>query len=365
MPADYVQEALRTAAQILKSWRELKKLGVAEKLPRVEKSTVVVHPQCWRLDSGSVQIAVESDGKKCKYVEVRFEAHRHFLRYFDDPEWELCKELRFKVFGGGVLLYFSFEKPRPQTYEPRGWLSVDVNENSVAVLLDGRVLLFKTGFSSTTKVYYWKRRKLQSFYDEKYGSGSRALRKKMKHFRERERKRDWRRKIARIVVGEAFRRRYGIILEKLTPKSVWGMLSHIKSKKLKLRITRACFLGVIKEIKRYAALYGVPILEVNPAYTSKTCPLHGCELEYNGNRTATCPIGGETWHREVSGTFNIMRKGGAPIPDEPVVPIVIAREVWTRARSLNHALELARHEKPKAAKLAVKYERYIEALRRA
>ena len=53
------------------------------------------------------------------------------------PEWSLCKELRFKVTKGKVLLYFSFEKARPKPYKPVSWLSIDVNKNSIAVLLEG------------------------------------------------------------------------------------------------------------------------------------------------------------------------------------------------------------------------------------
>lgn len=326
---------------------------------------MVVHPQYWRLDSDSVQIAVESDGRRCRRVTVEFKAHEHFSRYYDDPEWELCKELRFKVRRNSVLLYFAFQREKSEAYEPKGWVSVDINENSIAFLVNGEVYLLKTGISAITKDYFWKRRKIQSYYDGKYGRSSRAKRKRMRKLREKRRKKDWRYKVARLIVTEAYRRRYGIILEELTLRGVWSMLRHIKNKKLRLRIARAAFLGIIRAIKEYASLYGVPVVEVNPAYTSRLCPLHGCELKYDGNRTASCSVGGKVWHREVAGTFNIMKRGGAPIPDEPIVPVVIPREVWTRARNLNHALELARHEKPKAVKLAAKYERYIEALRKA
>jgi len=184
----------------------------------------------------------------------------------------------------------------------------------------------------------------------------------MKRYRERRRKKDWRRKAARLIVAEAYRRRYGIILEKLTPKSVWNMLSRIENRKLRLRIAKACFLGVIKAVKEYAALYGVPVVEVNPAYTSRLCPIHGCELEYDGKRTALCPVGGEAWHRETTGTYNIARRGGAPTPSKPATPVVIPREAWARARSIEHALELAKQRRPKALRLAEKYGGYIRRL---
>ena len=200
--------------------------------------------------------------------------------------------------------------------------------------------LLKTSFSSTTKVYYWKRRKLQSFYDKKYGSGGRALRKKMKRLRERQRKRDWRHKLTRIVVLAASSRRYGILIEDLNLESVWSMLHHIKNKRLRLRIARSCFLGILKLIEEYAKEWGVPVKRVDPAYTFSVCPLHGCRIEYSG-RLGRCPVRGEAWHREVAGTFNIAKKSGAETPSEPVTPIVIPREAWTRAKSIDEALKLA------------------------
>jgi len=362
VPADYVQEALRSASQTLKSWKELKRLSVARRRPSVKSTTVIVHPFYWRMTSTSLEIAVESGGRRCKWVAVEFKAHRHFLRYFNDPEWELCKELRFKVRRNSVLLYFAFQRDKPEAYEPVGWLSVDVNENSVAVLVDGEVYLLKTGFSQVTKDYFWRRRKIQSYYDKRYGKGNRAVRKRMKRYREKARKGDWRHKLARIVVLAASSRRYGILIEDLNLESVWSMLHHIKNKRLRLRIARACFLSILKLIEEYAALYGVPVKRVDPSYTSKICPLHGCRLEYSG-RLARCPVGGETWHRETAGTFNIAKRGRTKAPSEPVVPIVIPREAWTKARDLKHAIELAKPRRPKALKWAEKYEEYIKRLR--
>jgi len=69
LPAPYAQEALRSASQVLKSWRELRRLGIAERPPRVERATVVCHPQCWRVDGfTAVKIAVRSAGRRGERV---------------------------------------------------------------------------------------------------------------------------------------------------------------------------------------------------------------------------------------------------------------------------------------------------------
>ena len=264
-----------------------------------------------------------------------------------------------------LVLYFAFEKLAPEPYRPRGWIPVDVNEDSVALLVEGKVYLLKTGFAQVTKDYFHRRRRMQSYYDEKYGRGSRALRRAMRRLREGERKRDWKHKLAKLIASEALRRGYGIAVEDLDLKAVWNMLSRIKSKRLRLRIAKACFLGVLRLVEEYAGMHGVPVRRVNPRDTSRLCPLHGCELKYDGRRVVKCPTGGEEWHRETVGCCNILRKSGERTPSMPVRPIVIPREAWTRAKSLRQALELAK-DLPREARtlrrIMSRYARFIEAL---
>ena len=57
-----------------------------------------------------------------------------------------------------------------------------------------------------------------------------------------------------------------------------------------------------------AALLGVPIIYVNPAYTSQRCSRCGNIHKVNGKQYS-CPICKHTDHRDVNAAFNIARLG--------------------------------------------------------
>jgi len=72
-----------------------------------------------------------------------------------------------------------------EEYEPRGYLPVDVNENSVAVLVDGVAYLFETNMEKLVLGYYYRRKKIQEKYDKLYGVKSRTKRKILRKLREK------------------------------------------------------------------------------------------------------------------------------------------------------------------------------------
>ncbi len=93
------------------------------------------------------------------------------------------------------------------------------------------------------------------------------------------------------------------------------MISRIENEQLRHRIFQASFKGVQK-----AKEYGVPLIYVDPSYTSKLCP-----------------TGGEKWHRDVAACFNILYKAlggdGSPVPLGSTAthePIVIPKSLWAR-----------------------------------
>jgi len=102
-------------------------------------------------------------------------------------------------------------------YRPRGYITVDVNENSEAVLIDGVVYLLETDLSEATLGYYYRRKRVQEKYDEVYGPCSRPARRIFKRLSNNERvlKREIRWKLAALIVREAAKRQAVIVLERL------------------------------------------------------------------------------------------------------------------------------------------------------
>ncbi|MFP3171777.1 MAG: hypothetical protein RXQ79_01865 [Acidilobus sp.] len=102
-------------------------------------------------------------------------------------------------------------------YRPRGYITVDVNENSKAVLIDGLVYLLETDLSEATLGYYYRRKRAQEKYDEVYGPCSRPARRILKRLSNNERvlKREIRWKLVALIVREAAKRQAVIVLERV------------------------------------------------------------------------------------------------------------------------------------------------------
>jgi len=200
--------------------------------------------------------------------------------------------------------------------------------------------------------YYYRRKSIQERYDKKFGVESREKKKVMKKLKERKKKKDIKYKIANILVREAKERKAGIVLEKFEKNIANEMLKHIKGKELRHRIFQASFRGMQKAIEEKAKEQGVSIFYVNPAYTSKLCPIHHVEIEYSKDRRGICRVGGEIWHRDVVAVYNILSRlgdgssapslGGVKLNVSPVPlgmkaahdPIVIEKKLWARRKSL-------------------------------
>jgi len=222
--------------------------------------------------------------------------------------------------------------------------------------VDGIVYIFETGLKDITLGYYYRRKSVQERYDKIYGSGSRIAGKIMGKLGERGKKKDIRCKIANIIVGIAREREYGIIMEDLGREPAKSMLNHIKDPQWRHRIYQYSLRGIQKDIALEAEENGVPTIYNNPRGTSSECPVHRARITYdNGDRIGVCSLGGEKWHREVAGTWNLLLRvvggdGSKALSPRPLLhvdgssmplgstatsePTWIARKTWARWKSL-------------------------------
>lgn len=105
----------------------------------------------------------------------------------------------------------------------------------------------------------------------------REVRRKLRRLRERDKRLNVRRKLAKLIVMEAKERRLAIVLEDLPKRAPEHMVRDVEDKQLRLRIYRSAFSSMKNAIIEKAREYGVPVILVNPAHTSSTCPIHGAE----------------------------------------------------------------------------------------
>ncbi|MFP3287648.1 MAG: transposase [Acidilobus sp.] len=355
LPSHYAYTTCQDAAERSHSFLRLRRMGKARKAhPEVRGVSIWLDDHLWRAE-GLTSISLATHRGR---VDVSIEPTKHFLRYANRG-WRLASEAKFKLDHRDrrLVLYLTFRKEVSE-YRPKAYVTVDVNENAEAVLIDGVVYLFETGLSRVTLGYYYRRKSIQERYDRVYGPGSRPARRIFKRLSGNERalKRDIRWKLATLIAREAARRQAAIVLEMLGKEPAKGMIEHIKDHQLRHRIFQAAFKGVQRAIEEKAREYGVPVIYVNPKNTSRTCPIHGAKIVYGKDRHGTCSKGGETWHRNVAACYNLLLRAlggdgghapsrvratipldGGPVPLGPTAahePAGVPRALWARWRSL-------------------------------
>ncbi len=355
LPSHYAYTACQDAAERAHSFLRMKKMGRARKAyPEVRSVSIWLDDHLWRAE-GLTSISLATHRGRLK---VSVELNKHYLRYVNRG-WKLASEAKVKLDRRDrrLILYLTFRK-EVNEYRPKGYITVDVNEDAEAVLIDGVVYLFETDLSRITLGYYYRRKRVQERYDRVYGPGSRPARKIFKGLSNNEKalKRDIRWKLAALIVREAARRQAAIVLERLGKEPAKGMIEHIRDPQLRHRVFQAAFKGVQRAIEEKAREYGVPVIYVDPRNTSRTCPIHGAEIVYGRDRHGACSKGGETWHRDVVACYNLLLRAlggdggsapsrkralvavdGGPVPLGPTAahePAGIQRASWARWRSL-------------------------------
>ncbi|MEM1596188.1 MAG: transposase [Desulfurococcaceae archaeon] len=353
IPSHYAYTACQDACTRAKSFLKLKKRRLTNKeYPEVKDVSIWFDDHLWKLE-GLTRVGIATHRG---WIHVDIKPHKQFWRYVNSG-WRFRSECRVKLNKRErkLILYFVFAKD-VELYQPKGYITVDVNENSIAVLVDGRVYLFETNMEKIVLGYYYRRKRVQEKYDSLYGPGCRARRRVLRKLNEKGKKSDARWKIANIVVREAVKHGYAIAMEKLGKRPAENMIKRVKNKQLKHRIYQASFRGVQRAVEEKAKEHGVSVVYIDPRNTSKQCPVHGATIRYdNSSRIGICSTGGERWHRDVVACFNLLLKAlggdgsnapnhpgleldGSPVPLGSTAthePIQIPISVWGRWKSLD------------------------------
>lgn len=324
LPSHYIYTACEDASERLDSFNKLKKRGRSyTDRPSVRRVTVHLDDHLWKFSLNVISIATKR-GRVC--ISPIFP--KIFWRYYND-NWLIASGARFKLLKGNVVEFFIVFKKDVKSYDPRGFIPVDLNEDSVSVLINGKPILLETNTRMITLGYEYKRRSITNGRSTK----DREVRRKL---RERDKKLDVRRKFAKLIVKEAFGSRSAIVLEDLPRGVPEHMVKGVKDKQLRLRIYRSAFSSMKNAIVEKAREFGVPVILVDPSYTSSICPVHGSKIIYQPDggsapRVGVCGKGGERWHRDVVALYNLRKRAGdvSPVPlgskeshDPPVVQVV-------------------------------------------
>ncbi len=349
LPSHYVHTACQDAATRIKSFLELRKRGQAyTEKPVVRNVSIWLDDHLWRpLGYTAIKVATHKG-----WVVVELQPHKLYWKYINSG-WRLRTQpkLKIKHRERRVCIYFVFEK-EVEKYKPKGWVAVDVNENNITVLVNNRAYKFVTMMRKTIERYHEHRRKLQEKLVVQVSGKKYPLyvlwRKKMSRLRERERKTDWRRKIAVAIAKTAKSLGYGIVVEKLPKHVNEKMINNVKDSMLKHRIYQAAFRGMVRAIREVAEKHGVPVVEVDPRYTSQTCPVCGFRpMTRHAGRVLLCPRCRFSHDRDVIACMNLLKRlvheGPVPLGPKPMnlrpEVAVLPMRAWAEANPLEVTLK--------------------------
>ena len=302
LPSHYAYTVCQDSALRAKSFLQRKKRKLVKKdYPEVKNISIWLDDHLWK--PGLTIMKISTHGGR---IEVGLETHKYYWKTINSG-WKIASQARIKLDKKErrLIVYFTFYK-EVEPYEAKTWISIDVNEDNVAALIDFTPVIFETEQKKITLGYYYRRKSIQEKWDKKLGPRSSKKKGILQKLREKNKKRDIRNKLAKIIVDEARKRKAGIVLEDLPKNVPRRMLRNIKNKQVRHRVYQAAFLGIQKAIEEKAREYGVPVIRVNPRNTSRVCPVHNALVEYeNGSRLGVCSAGGEVWHRDVLAVWNL------------------------------------------------------------
>ena len=175
-------------------------------------------------------------------------------------------EARLVYRDGKMILWISKKIPKPQSYQPRDTIAVDVNERKI-VYEDDRIS--KERDTKIGEVHRWK--KLAEDLQKKYSSARypawrrrRGILNKIRSYHRKARNilEDWARKTSLRIVGLAKRLGCAVAREDLT--GLINSLRKIKNKDHRIKLIIMGYSRLGRWIDWQAEKHGVPLAIVNP-----------------------------------------------------------------------------------------------------
>jgi len=142
--------------------------------------------------------------------------------------------------------------------------------------------------------------------------------------RERNRVQQRLHRVSKALVVTAMERRAAIVLEELTLHG-----SGARSRRMNRRLSSWPRYELHRQIEYKAALAGVPLIKVNPAWTSKTCPACGARRRDRVGQDFVCLVCDWEMDRQHNAALNILKTALASNE-------ALARAVRFRPGALRH-----------------------------
>jgi IS605 OrfB family transposase len=295
LPSRAAIDCYRDALANANAWRNNPKKG---RRPRVRKLSMLLHQGSgYRVKEGYVEII---GGVKLKIIgwDRRYDGYEN-------------GEARLVYRDGKMMLWISKKVPKPQSYQPRDVIAVDINERKIVY---GDHVINEERDTKIDEAHRWK--KLAEDLQKKYSSTRypawrrrRGILNRIRSYHRKARNilEDWARKTSLEIVRLAKELRYAVAREDLT--GLINSLRRIKNKDHRIKLIIMGYRRMGKWIDWHAKKQGVPLAIVKPNRTSSKCPKCDFkELEETGYRRLRCPRCGFEADRDVIGKLNIRNR---------------------------------------------------------
>jgi len=303
MYAKHIGSSFEVAAGILKNHRRRVRHGAHCGAPFVKRLMMKAENQAYRLDrtEGTIDLPVRAG---C-HVKLGLVVSQYHRRYLNDETLSLGS---LTVLPDRVIVAFRKEVPKP--IAASSVLSLDTNERSLDGIFveggkrgNGRCVQVEAVFPDVAKIqqrHHERRRRLQ----RKKAHDRRSTRVLCRREGAREHRRvDYRlHHVASAVIEFAEGHESAIVLEDLR-----GVRPN-KSKALNQRLSLWPRRKLHQIIEYKAAWKGIPVIKVDPRYSSRRCPICGRIPDSRmGTRTEfVCECG---WHlnRHINASMNLLQ----------------------------------------------------------
>ncbi|HLF06932.1 MAG TPA: transposase [Thermoplasmata archaeon] len=296
----YIPAAFEVALAALKLHRRSLRFGRPSTPPHLRRLLVKAENQTYRLDRTTGRLTVPIRAGERIAIDLPLSAwHRSHL---DDPLWGLGS---LTIVPGRVVVVL--RRPAPVPYQPGAAIALDTNEVSLdGVFAEGKdAVLASVQFPAVRIVqstHFRRRRRLA----KKKAHDRRVKRHLLAREGRRERNRVKQRLhlVSKGLVRAAADRSAAIVLEDLRMPQGGG-----RSRRTNRRLSSWPQGELHRQIEYKALAAGVPLVKINPKYTSKTCPRCDAvkERRERVGRTFECGACGWSMDRQHNAGLNILK----------------------------------------------------------
>ncbi len=294
----YLCSAFTVALSALNAHRRQVRHGGRVRSPYSKRLMARLARDGYRLDrtTGHLRVPIRFH----EYLEFELPVSRWHRQFLEDPEWDLGS---MTMVPGKIVLTLRREA-RP-AYKPSSVIALDTNEDSVDGVFAGRggACLVSGSLGGVPRIqstHFRRRRRLLFKKTHDRRLASRLLLREG----ERERHRVVQRlhRTSKTLVEAAERARAAIVLEDLKLPNLRG-----PSRRMNRRLSSWPRGELHRQIEYKAALAGVPVIKVNPAWTSKTCPVCGARRRDRVGQDFVCLMCDWEMDRQHNAGLNILK----------------------------------------------------------